>query len=165
MAAFLPGTSSSGRIADNRIFLFRLQMLIIDGGLTCLRNYVDQKLAAQSLTLSACLINEKAQINFLKGRKIITQVQYDLLYPSPSSGTVSTSDLDITLIICLMRNLKCFNLNTKFKWDTQPAQNDTSIEADICRLKFFRNEICHISTTTGIQHNDFIQKWNEIEQV
>ncbi|XP_060563023.1 uncharacterized protein LOC132722532 [Ruditapes philippinarum] len=163
MAASQPGTSSSAQKADNRIFLFRLQMLIIDGGLTCLRNYVDQKLAAKSSTLSACLANEQAQINFLKGRKIITQVQYDLLYPS--SGTVSTSDLDITLIICLMRNLTCFNLNTKFKWDTPPAQNDTSIEADICRLKFFRNEICHISTTTGIQHNDFIQKWNEIEQI
>jgi hypothetical protein len=114
-------------------------MLIIDGGLTCLRNYVDQELAAQSTTISACLAKEKTQINLLKGRKIITQVQYDLLYPS--SGIVSTSDLDITLIICLMRSLKCFKLNTRFNWNTPPAKNDTSIEADICRLKFFRNEV------------------------
>ncbi|XP_060574815.1 E3 ubiquitin-protein ligase DZIP3-like [Ruditapes philippinarum] len=163
MSASQPGTSSSTQIADNRIFLFRLQILIIDGGLTSLRNYVDQELAAQSSTLSTCLAYEKARIKLLKGKKIITQVQYDLLYPS--SGTVSTSDLDITLIICLVRNLKFFRLNSKFNWNIPPVQSDTSIEADICRLKLFRNEICHISTTTGIQHNDFINKWQEIEQV
>ncbi|XP_060596609.1 uncharacterized protein LOC132750616 [Ruditapes philippinarum] len=163
MAASQPGTSSSAQIADNRIFLFRLQMLIIDGGLTSLRNYVDQELAAQSTTLSASLAKEKTTIKSLKGRKIITQVQYDLLYPS--QGSVSTSDLDITLIICLMRNLKCFKLNTNFNWNISPAQSDNSIEADICRLKNHRNEICHISTTTGVQHNGFINKWNEIEQI
>jgi hypothetical protein len=149
MASSQPGTSSSAQIADNRIFLFRLQMLIIDGGLTCLRNYVDQKLAAQSTTLSTCLAHEKATIKVLKGRGIITQVQYDLLYPS--NGCVSTTDLDITLIICLMRNLKCFNLNKNFKWNITPAQNDNSIEADICRLKNHRNEVSyHITLLDSI---------------
>ncbi|XP_060589551.1 uncharacterized protein LOC132744788 [Ruditapes philippinarum] len=163
MASAQPGTSSLAQAVDNRVFLFRLQILIIDGGLTVLRNYVDHELLAQSITLSGCLANEKATIQFLKGRGLITQVQYDLLFPP--SGTVSTSDLDITLTICLMRNLKCFKLNKKFNWNIPPIQSDTSIEADICRLKNYRNEICHISTTTGIQHNDFITKWKEIEQI
>ncbi|XP_060589553.1 uncharacterized protein LOC132744789 [Ruditapes philippinarum] len=163
MAAAQPGTSSSAQASDNRIFLFRLQMLIIDGGLAVLRNYVDQELSAQSITLSGCLANEKTTIKLLKGRGIITQVQYDLLYPT--SGTVSTLELDITLIICLMRNLKCFKLNKKFNWNISPGQSDTSIEADICRLKNYRNEICHISTTTGIQYNNFSTKWKEIEQI
>jgi hypothetical protein len=117
-------------------------MLIIDGGLAVLRNYVDQELAARSTTISAYLAREKTQINILKGRKIITQVQYDLLYPP--SGTVSTSDFDITLIICLMRNLKCFKLNKKFNWNISPVQSDTSIEADICRLKNYRNEVIYL---------------------
>ncbi|XP_060589554.1 uncharacterized protein LOC132744790 [Ruditapes philippinarum] len=163
MASARPGTSSSAQAVDNRVFLFRLQILIIDGGLTVLRNYVEQELSAQSNSLSGCLANERTTINVLKGRGIITQVQYDLLFPS--SGIVSTSDLDITLIICLMRNLKCFKLNKKFNWKIPPGQSDTSIEADICRLKNYRNEICHISTTTGIQHSDFITKWDEIEQI
>jgi hypothetical protein len=139
MASAQPGSSSSAQAFDNRVFLFRLQMLIIDGGLTVLRNYVDQALSAQSITLSGCLANEKTAINDLKRRKIITQVQYDLLFPP--SGTASTSDLDITLIICLMRNLKCFKLNKKFNWNISPGQSDTSIEADICRLKNYRNEV------------------------
>ncbi|XP_060569389.1 uncharacterized protein LOC132727812 [Ruditapes philippinarum] len=163
MAASQLGTSPTAQIADNRIFLFRLQMLIIDGGLAVLRHYVDQELSAQSITLSGCLANERTTCKLLKGRGIITQVQYDLLYPS--SGTVLTSDLDITLIICLMRNLKCFKLNSKFNWNIPPIQNDTSIEADIFRLKKHRNAICHISTTTGMQHNDFITQWKEIEQI
>jgi hypothetical protein len=139
MAAAQPGTSSSAQASDNRIFLFRLQMLIVDGGLAVLRNYVDQELSAQSITLSGCLANEKTTIKLLKGRGIITQVQYDLLYPS--SGTISTSDLDITLIICLMRNLKCFKLNKMFNLNISSGQSDTSIEADICRLKNYRNEV------------------------
>jgi hypothetical protein len=114
-------------------------MLIIDGGLAVLRHYVDQELSAQSITLSGCLANERTTCKLLKGRGIITQVQYDLLYPS--SGTVLTSDLDITLIICLMRNLKCFKLNSKFNWNIPPIQNDTSIEADIFRLKKHRNAV------------------------
>jgi hypothetical protein len=139
MASAQPGTSSSAQAVDTRVFLFRLQILIIDGGLAVLRNYVDQELPAQSITLSGCLANEKTTIKALKGRGIITQVQYDVLFPS--SGTVSTSDLDITLIICLMRNLKCFKLNKKFNWNIPPLQSDTSIEADICRLKNYRNEV------------------------
>jgi hypothetical protein len=139
MASAQPGTSSSAQAVDNREFLIRLQILIIDGGLPVLRNYVDQELSSQSVSLSSCLANERSTIKALKGRGIITQVQYDLLYPS--SGIVSTSDLDITLIICLMRNLKCFKLNKKFNWNISPAQSDTSIEADICRLKQYRNEV------------------------
>jgi hypothetical protein len=137
MAASQTGTSSLAKA--NRISLFRLQMLIIDGGLTILRNYVDKELAAQSTTLIACLAYEKNTINILKGRKKITQAQYDLLYPP--NGTVSTTNLDITLIICLMRNLKSFKLNTNFNWNNPPVQSDTSIEANICRLKFYRNEV------------------------
>jgi hypothetical protein len=139
MASARPGTPSSTQAVDNRVFLFRLQILIIDGGLTVLRNYVEQELSSQSITLSGCLANERTTINVLKGRGIITQVQYDLLFPS--SGTVSTSDLDITLIICLMRNLNCFKLNKTFNWKIPPVQSDTSIEADICRLKNYRNEV------------------------
>ncbi|XP_060553269.1 uncharacterized protein LOC132714402 [Ruditapes philippinarum] len=163
MAAAQPGTSSSAQASDNRIYLFRLQILIIDGGLTVLRNYVDQILTAKSMTLSACLAKENTTITRLRGRGTITKAQYALLFPS--GGNISTSDLDITLIICLLRNLKCFGLNSKFNWNTQPGQNDLSIEADMYRLKSYRNEMCHISTTTGIQQNGFKTMWKDIKKI
>jgi hypothetical protein len=125
---------------ENRANLFRIQILIIDGGLLSLRNKIDQTLTAKGITLSACLNNERTTINGLKSRGIITQKQYDQLFPT--SGQVpTTSDMDITLIICLLRNLKCFGLNKKFDWNATPLLTDVSVEADICRLKAYRNKV------------------------
>jgi hypothetical protein len=136
---YVPGTSSQAEETDDNDLLLRLQWLMIRCGHKALEKYVDQTLSAQSTTLSTCLANVKPTIALLKSFGVITQEQYDLLYPS--SVTVSTSDLDIRLIILLMRHLKCFKLNTTFNWNILPVESDTSIEADICRLKFFRNVV------------------------
>ncbi|XP_060558589.1 uncharacterized protein LOC132718907 [Ruditapes philippinarum] len=150
------------RTQQNSCRLFRLQMLIIDGGLLLLRNIFNQKL--QNVPLVAFLKSERQTITNLRSRGIITQVQYDLLFPSGGTGPTST-DLDITLIICLLRNIKSFGLNKNFQWNSIPAQGDTSVEADICRLKIYRNELSHISSTSGITLPIFTTKWTEIEQV
>jgi molybdopterin biosynthesis enzyme MoaB len=113
-------------------------MLIIDGGLQILRNILDKKL--QNVSLSAFLQQERSTIAKLRSRGIITQVQYDLLFPSGGSGP-ATTDLDITLIICLLRNIKSLGLNKNFQWNSIPAHGDTSVEADISRLKMYRNEV------------------------
>ncbi|XP_060587187.1 E3 ubiquitin-protein ligase DZIP3-like isoform X2 [Ruditapes philippinarum] len=149
---------------DNRVHLFRLQIIIIDGGLLVLRHIIDQTLTAQGVTLSTCLNNEKATITRLKSRGVITQVQHDILFPTGGQAP-TTSEMDFTLIICLLRCLKCFGLNKKFDWNTKPISTDLTIEADICRLKAYRNEICHLPTTTEIQPHDFVTWWNDIEQI
>jgi hypothetical protein len=133
-------TGGQPQTPDNRIFLFRLQILVIDGGLLVLRNIMDQSLTSQCITFSACLNLEKSTITRLKSRGVITQVQYDVLFPAGGKVPIS-SDLDITLIICLLRNLKCFGLNKKFDWRATPAPTDVTMEADICRLKDFRNKV------------------------
>ncbi|XP_060570714.1 uncharacterized protein LOC132729007 [Ruditapes philippinarum] len=157
-------TGGQPKTLDNRIFLFRLQILVIDGGLLVLRNILDQSLTSQCITFSAWLTQEKSTITHLKNRGIITQVQYDLLFPAGCKVPTS-ADLDITLIICLLRNLNCFGLNTKFNWRATPAHTDVTMEADICRLRNFRNKISHIPTTTAIQQNDFTVWLNDIEQI
>ncbi|XP_060562784.1 uncharacterized protein LOC132722322, partial [Ruditapes philippinarum] len=157
-------TGGSTQTSDNRVYLFRLQILIIDGGLLVLRNFLNQSLSAQGLTLSVCLNQEKATITRLKSRGVITQVQYDQLFPTVGQVT-TTSDMDITLIICLLRCLKCAGLKKKFDWSATPMSTDVTVEADICRLKAFRNKISHISETTVIQPIDFVTWWNDIEQI
>lgn len=148
---------------DNRVHLFRLQMFVIDGGLLVLRNIIDQTLTAKGITLSVCLNNEKETIVSLKSRGVITQAQYDILFPTGGQAP-TTSEMDFTLIICLLRCLKSFGLNEEFDWNTKPISTDLTVEADICRLKAYRNQICHLSTTE-IQPNDFVNWWNDIEQI
>ncbi|XP_060583145.1 uncharacterized protein LOC132739442 [Ruditapes philippinarum] len=53
----------------------------------------------------------------------------------------TTTDLDITLITCLLRNIKFFGLNKNFQWNSVPANYDFSVEADMSRLKIYRNEV------------------------
>ncbi|XP_060597559.1 E3 ubiquitin-protein ligase DZIP3-like [Ruditapes philippinarum] len=149
---------------ENRVYLFRLQILIIDGGLLVLRNIIDQTLTTQGVTLSACLNQERSTITRLKSRGIITQEQYDILFPI-GGHVPTTSEMDLTLIIFLLRSLRCFGLNKKFDWKAKPISTDVSIEADICRLKAHRNEISHKVQTTDIQANDFVTLWNDIEQI
>lgn len=123
---------------SDREFLFRLQTLIIDGGTEVLRNIFDQRL--QNQPLNVVLAREKTNINRLRGQKTITQTQYDLLYP-PCGHPPASSDFDISLISCLLRNLPSLKLNQNYKWNVLPKTTDISIEANLCRLKGFRNKV------------------------
>ena len=42
-----------------------------------------------------------------------------------------------------------------------PAEDDKSLQANITRIKCFRNELCH-SHSTGIPNSEFGDKWNKI---
>ncbi|XP_060596264.1 E3 ubiquitin-protein ligase DZIP3-like [Ruditapes philippinarum] len=149
---------------SNDVLLYRLQILICDGGLLVLRNILDQTLAAQGITLRACLDSEKSTVRHLKNRGVITQEQYDILFPD-YDRIPTTTDMDISLVICLLRNLKCFGLSQRFDWDATPISSDVSVEADICRLRTLRDKICHMSTTSRIQPTDFATVWSDIEEV
>jgi hypothetical protein len=139
MDAVAPRTSSSAEESDYNDLLKRLRLLILKCGHTALRNYVDRKLSAQSTSLSKCLANEKTTFDRVLSYGIITPEQYDVLYSS--SGTVSTSSLNLRLIMCLIRYLECFKLNRTFYWNILPGKGETSTEADICRLMHHMNKV------------------------
>ncbi|XP_053383428.1 uncharacterized protein LOC128549806 [Mercenaria mercenaria] len=145
---------------DNRVYLYRLLTLNIDYGTAIVRNVIDDKCSNTALT--TVLTRERRAINNLRANKAITKVQFDLLYPQ-SGIPPTTSDFDLTLALCLLRNLKHFGLNPKYTWNITPQPGDTSLEADLCRLRMYRNELAHISSTKGIQETDFIAKWADIE--
>jgi hypothetical protein len=128
---------------ENHVNLFRLQIIIIDGGLLVVRNIFDQTLAAQGITLSSCLNQERTTITRLRTRGIITQEQYDVLFPTDGKAP-TTSEMDFTLIICLLGCLKCFGLK-EFDWSGTPIPSDVTVEADICRLKYYRHEVSTLS--------------------
>ncbi|XP_053388696.1 E3 ubiquitin-protein ligase DZIP3-like, partial [Mercenaria mercenaria] len=144
---------------DNRVYLYRLLTLNIDYGTAIVRNLIDDK--CSNVPLTTLLARERRTINNLRANRTITKVQFDLLYPQ--SGIPTTADFDLTLAICLMRSLKHFGLNPKYTWNVPPHPGDTSPEADICRLRMYRNELAHASSTAGFQETDFTAKWADIE--
>ncbi|XP_053390410.1 uncharacterized protein LOC128553303 [Mercenaria mercenaria] len=139
------------------VYLYRLLTLI---GTAIVRNLIDDRCSDTPLT--TLLARERKVIKNLRAARIITKVQFDLLYLKRGIPP-TTADFDLTLAICLLRSLKHFGLKPMYT----PQPGDTSLEADLCRLRMYRNELAHSFSflTAGIQEQEFNDKWIDIEGV
>ncbi|XP_068702291.1 uncharacterized protein [Montipora foliosa] len=136
----------------------KLSRLIIDGGTTVLRNVFDThhppaKVAAD---LNSCY----SILNNLLRRRILNGHQWDKLFPgggvAPDSNT-----FDITLLFLLLTNI-CGLTPPHTGWHRKPAASDTTPEANLARIKFFRNQVYGHVTTTGVDAPTFNALWKEI---
>ena len=71
----------------------------------------------------------------------------------------SSKDFDITLMICLLRNLTSIAI-----MDRLPSATDTSLRADLSRIKFYRNKIVHCNSAL-VDDTDFESYWNDVTPV
>ncbi|KAJ7369392.1 hypothetical protein OS493_039401, partial [Desmophyllum pertusum] len=79
----------------------------------------------------------------------------------PASGDPPDSEtFHITLLHLLLREI-CLLTMPSTGWHNMPADSDASPEANIIRIKCFRNELCH-SVSTGITNGEFEDKWDAI---
>ena len=75
-------------------------------------------------------------------------------------GEPSSKDFDITLMICLLRNL-IRHIAIK---DRLPSATDTSLRADLSRIKYYRNIIVHCDSAL-IDDTDFESYWKDVTPV
>ena len=75
------------------------------------------------------------------------------------SGEPSSKDFDITLMICLLRNLIPIDI-----MDRLPSATDTSLRADLSRIKYYRNMIVQ-SNSALVDDTDFESYWNDVTPV
>ncbi|XP_028414371.1 uncharacterized protein LOC114537524 [Dendronephthya gigantea] len=90
---------------------------------------------------------------------IIKAPQWDLLFPI--SGTPDSNKFDITLLTVLLRNI-CGLSPPATGWNVMPPVSDTSISANILRVKMFRNEVYGHIPTVGLDDTTFEKLWREI---
>ncbi|XP_076107867.1 uncharacterized protein LOC143076107 isoform X2 [Mytilus galloprovincialis] len=90
----------------------------------------------------------------LKRKRVINQKQWDLLYPR--TGVVSSNNFDLTLMICLIRNLTEISVG-----DLLPLPLDVSVGADLSRMKHYRNLVAHCDDGT-LSNEEFQDIWTEI---
>lgn len=72
---------------------------------------------------------------------------------------VTSKDFDLSLMICLLRHLAEIQIGDKL-----PFPQDKSADADLTRLKYYRNKVMHSDDGT-ILDNSFNNWWDEISQV
>ena len=139
----------------------KLSRLLIDGGTTLLRKVFDGYHPPANLAadLNACY----SILNNLLRRRILNGHQWHKLFP-PSGVAPDSNTFDITLLFLLLTNI-CGLSPPPTGWHTKPPASDTSLEANLARIKFFRNVLYGHVTTTGVDTPTFTALWLEISAV
>ena len=162
-AAAAPSAVSSGSsvyaVSEDKTNGTRLARLLVDGGTHVLREVLHS--VHSPATLQHVLNNNLPKLQSLKSRRVIFDDQWEKLFPT-SGDPPDSNSFDITLLHLLLREICHPTLMAPpTGWHKMPADSDASLEANIVRIKCFRNELCH-SVTTGIPNSEFEDKWSKI---
>ena len=150
--------ASVGDSSDDKTNAFTLYRLIVDLGTEALRITFNRYNPGN---LQALLSTHNHTLLRLKHKNIVTQSQWDHLYPA-TPNPPNINDFDITLLSLLLRNICGLKPPSDPIWVNKPNTSDHSTEADIVRIRFFRNEhLGHISNT-AVSDADFKSLWAEI---
>ena len=98
----------------------------------------------------------------LKKKRILNPTQWQKLFPQiPSS--VSSANFDISLLILLLKNICGLSPPASTgSWDVLPPTSDVSIEANIARLKFYRNNVYGHAGQASVDDQTFNMYWEDI---
>ena len=153
--------------SDEKTNGFKLMRLIVDGGGEALRNAFSKIHPGSLQVVLSCTCsvttscNQHILSNLRSRPKIINDDQWHKLYP-PSRNPPKINDFDITLLAILLRNI-CSLSPPSLGWDKMPNVTDHSFEADIVRIKLFRNERFGHIPNTSVSGADFGLFWAEIK--
>ena len=141
----------------------RLCRLLVDVGTQALRDTFDRIHAPA--TLHRILSNTSAAyptLQWLKKKRILNPSQWGKLYPTVPLF-VSSASFDITLLMVLLRNICGFSPPASTgSWDVLPFHGDNSTEANIARIKCYRNNIYAHASQASVDDTTFNVLWQEI---
>lgn len=139
----------------------RLLRLLNCGGTKIVRGYFDYIITDLTNKLRDPLV--LTTLRDLRRRRILNNSEWDKLFPSNSSTVVESKSFDLTLLVKLLRQTEISGLGNPVNgWDNLPSQADTTLEADIARLKYYRNTFAH-PDTMEVEENDFNHHWDDIK--
>ena len=139
----------------------KLSRLLLDGGTTVLRKIFDGHHPPANLIID---LNANYPIlNNLLRRRVLNGHQWDKLFP-PGGVPPDSNTFDITLLFLLLTKI-CGLTPPPSGWHTKPPSSDTSHEANLARVKFYRNILYGHVTTTGVDTPTFSALWTEISGV
>ena len=136
----------------------RLCRLLVDVGSQALRSTFDG--LHPPAGLHAVLAREHANLQSLNKKKILNPTQWEKLYPTTATP-VSSASFDITLLMVLLRNI-CGLVAPSTGWDSLPPAADVSTEANIARVKYYRNTVYGHPRKASVDDAEFNRYWQEI---
>ena len=145
---------------DEKANFQRLTRLLMRGGLALLREVFDSIHPPANLPAVLGKPAIKSKLQTLRGR-VLTQPEWDCLYNPRSGAYGKSTDFDISLLCKLLR-ATCSLTPPATGWDSLPNSTDHSLEADLVRIKFYRNKIYGHNHSMEISNADFENLWMEI---
>ena len=143
----------------------KLSRLLIDGGTTVLRNVFDHYHPPANLAANLSSKHIHSVLTKLRHRNILNGSQWDKLFPPPGGGPPNSINFDITLLFLLLTNICGLSPPPSGSWHKMPPTSDTSREANLARMKYYRNVLYGHVTTTGTPTPVFDVKWQEVSSV
>jgi len=158
MATATPSPLKASTETTNGI---KLRRLLIDGGTTVLRKVFDRFHPAKKLAANLNLNNSTLDDLFARG--ILSKEQRNLLYP-PDGSKPDSKTFDITLLFLLLTEICGLSPPSRRGWNHKPQAKNKSLEANLVRIKLFRNKLIH-TPETRIDTGLFNDLWKEISGV
>ena len=164
------GTSPSAaeealRTTDEKANFQRLTRLLMRGGLALLREVFDN--IHPPASLPAVLGTNKVHLQNLRtttGNKVLTYAERKCLYNPHGPGTYGKSaEFDISILYKLLRSI-CSLTAPVTGWDKLPNSADPSREADIVRIRCYRNKIYSHDRLMQVTDADFEKLWMGISE-
>jgi len=138
----------------------RLCRLLVDVGSQVLRETFDKIHLPSRLHRVLADPSVHKTLQSLWKKRIINPMQWGKLYPVDKTS-VSSKHFDVTLLIVLFRNI-CNLLTPATGWDDLPPATDTSTQADIARIKFYRNTVYAHANQASVDNATFSHYWQDI---
>ncbi|XP_068678904.1 nephrocystin-3-like isoform X1 [Montipora foliosa] len=151
-------SSIFGGVSQEKTNGTRLARLLIDEGTSSLQRFLLFSIHPE--TLEDVLNKNLPKLQNLRSRRVIADDQWEKLFPG-TGDPPNIEEFDITLLHLLIREFSNLPPPSGTGWHTLPAPSDASIEANIARIKYFRNELSH-SPSTAITESEFEDKWDKI---
>ena len=138
----------------------RLCRLLIDCGAKALRIIFEGFFTPGSLQGFLARPSVYSTLRQLLKRRILTRVDWSKMYPTPPSP-VTLEDFDITLLMLLLTNIGGLAPPVT-GWNALPLQSDTSVEANIARVRYYRNRVYAHATRASLDDGTFSVLWQDI---
>ena len=130
----------------------------MSGGAVLLREIFDSYHSPASLPTILSKPSVQRQLKTAR----LTGPDWKCLYPS--SGVYGkSSDFDTSLTFRLLRTI-CPLTPPLTGWDSLPNNSDHSLEADLARIKFYRNEVYGHAKNLEIPDDHFDDLWRQISE-
>ena len=139
----------------------RLCRLLVDVGCTVLRDTFDSIHPPANLHVVLSNPSVFSTLQSLR-KKVLNPLQWGKLFPAVASS-VSSANFDVTLLMVLLRNICGLSPPVSTgSWDTLPPDSDNSTEANIVRIKWYRNDVYGHATKASVDDATFNVLWQKI---